>query len=83
MNYVSLSFNIETHKICLRKSKKFIFRRTEITGLLFTDEKGNTVEKIGRGLFWIVRSKGKGKVRPRAGLEGPEEEQKYSSTLSL
>jgi len=29
------------------------------------------------------KGKGKGKVRPRTGHEGPEEEQMYSSTLSL
>jgi len=29
------------------------------------------------------RGKGKGKVRPRTGHEGPEGEQRYSSTLSL
>jgi len=33
-------------------------------------------------LQW-VRSKGKGKLHPRTGHEGPEGEQMYSSTLSL
>jgi len=30
-----------------------------------------------------LRSKGKGKVHPRTGLEGPEGEWRYSYTLSL
>ena len=30
-----------------------------------------------------IKSKGKGKVRPRTAHEGPEGEQMYSSTLSL
>jgi hypothetical protein len=30
-----------------------------------------------------LQGKGKGKVRPRTGYEGPQEEQRYRSTLSL
>ena len=33
--------------------------------------------------YSLGRSKGKGKVHPRTGHEGPEREQKYSCTLSL
>jgi hypothetical protein len=31
----------------------------------------------------LLKVKGKGKIQPRTGHEGPEEEQRYSSTLSL
>ena len=31
----------------------------------------------------LLKVKGKGKIEPRTGHEGPEEEQRYSSTLSL
>ena len=39
-------------------------------------------EPLLRNLFLLVKGKGKGKVLPRTGREGPEGEQIYRSTLS-
>ena len=38
---------------------------------------------VPRKIFLLCKSKGKGKVHPRTGHEGPEGEQMYSYTLSL
>ena len=66
------------HKVCL------LFRLTKSQDSCTSVKKKKVTlqKKTGRGLFWTVRSKGKGKVRPNAGHKVPEEEQKYSSTLS-
>jgi hypothetical protein len=73
-NYESLPLNIETHKVCL------LFRLTKAQYSCIKKKKVTLQKKTSCGLFWTVRSKGK--VRPNAGHKGPEEEQKYSCTLS-
>jgi len=47
--------------------------------------KGPGVLRLGRSLEAAIRGKGKGKVKvhPRTGHEGPEGEWRYSCTLSL
>jgi hypothetical protein len=42
-----------------------------------------TKNKLGKSVENIGHGKGKGKVHPRTGHEGPEGEQRYSFSLSL